>query len=262
MKSKKLILTLVACLMALLLLATSCGDKVTPKESEPTETEEPEITTTTTTSEPETQPSTEEKTETEPSVDDSDKGDAVEANTWETAADLGVWIATKKFGKDTQLGNLRYRVTSISDDQDAILAAIKAYNDDDENFRKINTEIPANYSLRLCEFEVIYEKDFPGYGDSNTTVYSPALDFGIGAEGGGGLDTADGLTHIGLTCIDISKKVTSIETGELYKGAFIYAIPDNVIEQYYVTYYYSTQDAEGNYLSVYSYVKPEVIKGQ
>lgn len=260
MKSNKTILILCACIMALLLFATSCGKAVSPKESKQSETEKPEITTSVPTSTPETQPTDEEKTES--SDDGEDKVETVDANTWDTAAGLGVWISTKKLGNDSQLGNLRYRVTAFSSDQDAILELIKAYNDEDENYRKVDTEIPANFVFRLCEYEVVYEKDFPGYGEKNSTVYSPDLNFSVAAEGGGGLEAADGLTYIGINCIDISKKVSSMEVGELFKGLVVFAIPDKVVEQYYLSYSYSTKDAEGNYMSVYSYVKPEVISGK
>lgn len=272
MKSKRTFFMILVFAMALLMFSTSCGNRTSPEESKSsdtplTEVKEPADTTSEPTSEPEMPSTAADKTEPKPSEEapkpseaDQPEVETVEAKTMDTAAGLGVWISTMKFGKDTQLGNLRYRVTSLSDDQEAIMAAIEAYNEDDDNYRKVDTDFPANFILKLCEYEVVYAKDYPGYGDEGTTIYSPDLYFNIAAEGGGGLDTADGLTYIGLNCIDISKKVQSIETGEVFKGLVVYAIPNNAIEQYYISYGYSDKDADGNAMTVYSYVKPEEIK--
>ncbi|MGI6616481.1 MAG: hypothetical protein ACOX36_00175 [Saccharofermentanales bacterium] len=273
MKLKRTIIAILACVMALLLFVTSCGKGETTESKKPSDTK-PSIKIEKTTkpdppqtSEPEAEPTTEptdepatEKTDPKPSSGGDDNADAVEATTVEEAADLGVWVATKKNGKDMVLGDIRYRVTSLTDDQDAIMDVIEDYNEDDDNFRKVETDLPENYVLKLCEYEVFYAKDYPGYGDEGNTIYSPDLYFSIASEDGGGLDTADGFSHIGLSCIDISKKVDSITAGDTFSGLVVYAIPNNAIEQYYLSYYYSDKDADDKAVIVYSYVKPEEIK--
>lgn len=270
--NKKLVLTLV--LVLILLAVTSCGgDKgkteVTPpadssSSTENTETEVPEETPpaapaeeTTVTEEVEAPEETAAEAPAEEPVE------TVDASTRENPAELGEWVATKQNGKDMELGDIRYRVTSISDDQEAIMALINAYNDDDDNFIKIDTEVPEDYILKMCDYEVVYEKGFPGYGDNGDTIYSPDLYFSIDSEDGGGLDTADGYSHIGIRVIDISPgKRDSIQTGETFQGRIVFGIPNNVIEQYFVASSYSDKDEDENPITVYSYVKVEEIKAE
>lgn len=278
----KRIFSLLLTLMMVFALLTGCGnakDKIIEQiAAEQTQTEAPdetsavEETTTEEATETETEKTEAEAEETEEkkseeTTEDTDKAqgeeagdvETVSADTKENAAELGVWVATLANGKDMELGNIRYRVTSISDDQDAIMAEIDEYNADDDNFIKVETDLPENTILKLCEYEVVYEDGFPGYGEDGNVHYSPNLSFSIAAEEGG-LDTDDGYSHIGINTVDISKKVEDFKNGDTFKGLVVYAIPNNAIEQYYLSLYYSDKDQDGNALSQYTYVKPEEIK--
>lgn len=184
----------------------------------------------------------------------------VTAVTPEEAAPLGTWVATKQNGRDMELGDIRYRLTSITDDQDLIMTAIEQYNADDNNFRKIDPALPEAYSFRLVEYEVVYEEGYAGYGDENNRIYSPAPYFSITSQSGGGLRSSDGLSHLGLTTMDISEDVEEFYVGDTFQGQMVYAIPDKVSEQYFLRLNYSDNDSEGNAMSVYSYALPEVIE--
>jgi len=198
-------------------------------------------------------------TDTEPmgQTPGGDNGETVSALSAEEAAEIGQWVTTKKNGKDMELGDIRYRIISVTDDQAAIMTEIESYNADDNNFLKVETEIPENSSLRLCQYELVYEDGFPSYGDDNT-IYSPSLNLSVSSADGGGLETTDGI-YIGLMPVDISPKSDPIKIGEVFTGKVVYAIPDNLVEQYYLKNYYSDKDEAGNPKSVYTYVLPEVI---
>ncbi|MDI9497434.1 MAG: hypothetical protein QM270_02965 [Bacillota bacterium] len=223
------------------------------------ETTTKESTTKSTTLPTETTASDSSKTTTEARTGETDSSATVTAEDMENAAKLGDWVGTRLNGKDMELGSIRYAITSITDDQAAILAMIEDYNAKDENYRKVKAEVPANCSLRACEYEVVYEEGFPGYGDDGNVIYTPALSFGIASESGGGLDTSDGLSYIGLSATDISTKVDQHLTGEVYRGLMIYMIPDNACEQYYITLSYSDRDDKGNALTIYTYVLTKEI---
>ena len=240
---------------------TSAVEETTTEEATETETEKTEADVEETVAEETEEKKSEETTEDTDKAQEEDAGDVetVSADTKENAAELGVWVATLANGKDMELGNIRYRVTRISDDQDAIMAKIDEYNADDDNFIKVETDLPENTSLKLCEYEVVYEDGFPGYGEDGNILYSPYLRFSITAEEGG-LDTDDGYSHIGINTVDISKKVEDFKNGDTFKGLVVYAIPNNAIEQYYLSVYYSDEDQDGNALSQYTYVKPEEIQ--
>ncbi len=266
MKIKKNIVLLIALVMALLIAMTGCGgarklnngDKTAPSDAktektdpegtldpgvtmpigsdtdpeqstEPPAKTEPDKTEPDTTEPDTTEPDTTEPDTTAPENTEDDNVETVEAKTKDTAAGIGQWVSTLRNGNDMVLGKIRYRITNLSDDKEAIMALIEEYNKDDDNFRKVDTNIPENTTLKLCEYEVVYASDFPGYGDDNT-IYSPDIYFTIAAENGG-LDTADGYSHIGLKTVDISKKVKNISTGVVFQGRIIFAIPNNAVEQ-------------------------------
>ncbi|MDI9470413.1 MAG: hypothetical protein QM296_09430 [Bacillota bacterium] len=234
-------------------------EETTTKETTTVVSTTKESSTKSTTVPAETSASETDKASTKPSTGKTDSTETVTAEDRENAAELGEWVSTLQNGKDMELGKIRYAITSITYDQDAILALIEGYNAKEENYRKVKAEIPADCSLRACEYEVIYEEDFPGYGDDGNVIYTPALSFGIASESGGGLDTTDGLSYIGLSVTDISPKVDQHLTGVAYKGLMVYMIPDKAAEQYYITLYYSDNDKKGNALSVYTYVLTEEI---
>ena len=99
-----------------------------PVEEEPVEEEPVE-------EEPvEEEPVEEEPAEEEPAEENQDSGsmaDAREAYSMEDAAELGEWVLTKKNGKDMELGDIKYRVTKLIEDQDVISQEIDAFNEAD-----------------------------------------------------------------------------------------------------------------------------------
>lgn len=200
------------------------------------------------------------KTDEAPASAPNSDVDTVEALSMDEAAELGQWVASMKNGKNSNLGHIRYRINRISDDQEAILALIEEYNADD-NLVKVGTDLPDGMSFRLGEYELVYEPGFPAHGEDGNSVMNPKLDFSVKAQEGG-LDTASGYSLIGLSSTDISKKVEDLRVGDTFNGLVLYAIPDDAIEQYYLTYFYSDKDKDGNAKSVFSYVIPEVIEAK